>query len=121
MASALPPRFRAARNATAGPGLQTAAVINCSSMAAHKLFCILALAATLVAADKSERHPAGTNWNIPLWDRGKAPLAKGDGPLDSPFLTVFSPADGKRNGGSVVVAPGGSNIMLMYGAEGMDI
>src|SRR5208282_3429446 len=55
------------------------------------------------------------------WDQGKVPLAKGDGPLDAPFLTVFQPAEGKRNGGSVVVAPGGSNIMLMYGAEGTDI
>jgi endo-1,4-beta-xylanase len=68
----------------------------------------------------SDKHPSG-NYNIPLWEAGKVPLAKGDGPLDIPFLTVFLPAEGKRNGGSVVVAPGGSNIMLMYGAEGMDI
>jgi len=52
---------------------------------------------------------------------GKVPLATGDGPLDAPFLTVFMPPEGKRNGGSVVIAPGGSNIMLMYGGEGMDI
>jgi acetyl esterase/lipase len=93
-------------------------------MAAHKVFYALALAAALVAADKktiSEKHPAGTNYNILLWDEGKAPLAKGDGPLDAPFLTVFLPPENKRNGGSVVVAPGGSNIMLMYGAEGVDI
>jgi hypothetical protein len=38
-----------------------------------------------------------------------------------PFLTVFQPPAGKRNGGAVVIAPGGSNIMLMYGAEGLDI
>jgi endo-1,4-beta-xylanase len=78
----------------------------------------------MVAADNktlSEKRPAGTNYNIALWDEGKVPLAKGDGPLDKPFLTVFLPAEGKRNGGAVVVAPGGSNIMLMYGAEGMDI
>src|SRR5271165_987767 len=90
-------------------------------MSVHKLFCTLVLAATLVAADKSQKHPAGTNWNIPLWDGDRVPLAKGNGPLDIPFLTVFLPPEGKRNGGSVVVAPGGSNIMLMYGAEGMDI
>jgi acetyl esterase/lipase len=59
--------------------------------------------------------------NLPLWDAGKVPLAKGDGPLDAPFLTAFLPPEGKRNGGSVVIAPGGANIMLMYGAEGLDI
>ncbi len=59
--------------------------------------------------------------NIPLWDAGKVPLAKGDGPLDAPFLTAFLPPEGKRNGASVVIAPGGANIMLMYGAEGLEI
>jgi acetyl esterase/lipase len=61
------------------------------------------------------------NFNIPLWPAGQVPLAKGDGPLDIPFLTVFLPPEGKRNGGSVIVAPGGSDIMLMYGVEGMDV
>ncbi len=61
------------------------------------------------------------NYNIPLWTEGTVPLAKGDGPLDNPFLTVFEPPANKRNGASVIVAPGGSNIMLMYGAEGMRI
>src|SRR5580698_10831606 len=61
------------------------------------------------------------NYNIPLWADGKVPLAAGDGPLDRPFVTVFMPPEGKRNGGAVVVAPGGGNIMLMYGGEGMDI
>ena len=60
------------------------------------------------------------NYNIPLWE-GTAPMATGEGPLDRPFLTVFEPPEGQRNGGSVVIAPGGSNIMLMYGAEGVDI
>ena len=59
--------------------------------------------------------------NIPLWEPGKVPLASGSGPLDNPFLTVFLPAEGKRNGASVVIAPGGANIMLMYGAEGLEI
>ncbi len=61
------------------------------------------------------------HYNIPLWEAGKVPLAKGDGPLDAPFLTVFQPPEGRRNGSSVVIAPGGSNIMLMYGLEGLDI
>jgi len=59
--------------------------------------------------------------NIPLWEDGKVPLAQGDGPLDKPFLTVFPAPANKRNGASVVIAPGGSNIMLMYGLEGIDI
>src|SRR5512134_280591 len=59
--------------------------------------------------------------NIPLWDAGAVPLAAGTGPLDAPFLTVFLPPEGRRNGASVVIAPGGANIMLMYGAEGLEI
>ena len=90
-------------------------------------FCI----AALVAAEKppAARKTGGdkpgekstANYNIPLWDEGKVPLATGNGPLDSPFLTVFLPPEGKRNGGSVIIAPGGSNIMLMYGVEGIDV
>jgi len=93
-------------------------------MAVKTFLLALAVAGTLAAAETktmADKHPAGANYNIPLWDEGKVPLAKGDGPLDNPFLTVFLPPEGKRNGGAVVVAPGGSNIMLMYGAEGLDI
>src|SRR5258706_9770760 len=61
------------------------------------------------------------NYNIPLWDSGKVRLAVGDGPLDGPFLTVFMPPENKRNGSAIVIAPGGSNIMLMYGVEGIEI
>ena len=90
-----------------------------------KLVGSFALAALLLPAaeNKAPADKAGLrdNYNIPLWEAGKVPGAKGDGPLDAPFLTVFLPAPGKANGGSVVIAPGGSNIMLMYGAEGIDI
>jgi acetyl esterase/lipase len=79
------------------------------------ILCGLAMAGVLLAESKT------ANYNIPLWDASKVPLATGNGPLDAPFLTVFAPPEGKRNGGAVVVAPGGSNIMLMYGAEGVDI
>jgi acetyl esterase/lipase len=93
---------------------------------------VLALSGTLPAADNKRpaaKNAAGDktvdksslNYNIPLWEEGKVPLATGNGPLDSPFLTVFLPPEDKRNGGSVIVAPGGSNIMLMYGGEGLDI
>ena len=63
----------------------------------------------------------GSQRNIPLWDAGQVPGATGTGPLDAPFLTVFPPRAGKANGGAVIVAPGGGNIMLMYGGEGADI
>lgn len=59
--------------------------------------------------------------NIPLWEPGQVPGAAGDGPLDVPFLTVFLPRAGKANGSAVVIAPGGGNIMLMYGGEGADV
>lgn len=58
--------------------------------------------------------------NIPLWKPGQVPGAKGNGPLDAPFLTVFA-ARGKANGNAVIVAPGGGNIMMMYGSEGADV
>jgi endo-1,4-beta-xylanase len=80
----------------------------------------LRIAALSLAVPLLSAAPAA-NYNIPLWDPGKVPLATGDGPLDAPFLTVFLPDPGKTNGGAVVVAPGGSDIMLMYGAEGMNI
>jgi endo-1,4-beta-xylanase len=79
---------------------------------------VLAIAGVLSGADGSF---AGANDNIPLWEPGTVPLARGNGPLDNPFLTIFLPPEGSRNGGSVVVAPGGGNIMMMYGAEGLDI
>ncbi|HTU65508.1 MAG TPA: SUMF1/EgtB/PvdO family nonheme iron enzyme [Steroidobacteraceae bacterium] len=59
--------------------------------------------------------------NFPLWDAGHVPLSAGNGPLDAPFLTVFPPRAGKANGTAVVIAPGGGNIMLMYGGEGADV
>src|SRR5262245_9340910 len=94
---------------------------------ARTIALTLLAALALTAADKKapEKNPSAgdlaVNTNIPLWEAGKVPLATGTGPLDAPFLTVFLPPEGKRNGGAVVVAPGGSNIMLMYGAEGMNI
>ncbi len=71
------------------------------------------------AADKKtgEKNSAGEelsiNYNIPLWDAGKVPLANGNGPLDAPFLTVFLPPENKRNGASVIIAPG----RLQYHAD----
>src|SRR4051812_36512039 len=86
------------------------------------LAAVVVLATGTQAADrKLTKSSSPLNYNIPLREAGKVPLAKGDGPLDAPFLTVFQPPEGKRNGSAVVVAPGGSNIMLMYGLEGVDI
>src|SRR6188768_4378542 len=59
--------------------------------------------------------------NIPLLESGHVPGATDDGPLDAPFLTVFLPRAGTANRGAVVIAPGGGNIMLMYGGEGADV
>jgi acetyl esterase/lipase len=83
---------------------------------------LLAISVCLaVAAEKPGGDPPVENYNIPLWSEGKVPLASGNGPLDNPFLTVFMPPKGKSNGSSVIIAPGGSNIMLMYGCEGVEI
>ena len=81
------------------------------------LFGVLSI--SLLAADSRGKTPP--NYNIPLWSEGKVPLALGTAPLDAPFVTVFQPPEGKRNGASIVIAPGGSNIMLMYGCEGIEI
>jgi acetyl esterase/lipase len=91
------------------------------SMVIRTVWVVL-LSACLLAADrKAGAEKWAENYNIPLWEEGKVPLAKGNGPLDSPFLTVFMPPEEKRNGTSVVIAPGGANIMLMYGGEGLEI
>jgi endo-1,4-beta-xylanase len=84
---------------------------------------MLVAAGALLAADNKVAggEKLSLNYDIPLWEESKVPLAAGDGPLDKPFLTVFLPPEGKRNGASVVVAPGGGNIKLMYGAEGLEI
>jgi len=63
----------------------------------------------------------GANQNVPLWPAGQVPGATSDAPLDAPFLTVFKPRAGTANGGAVIIAPGGANIMLMYGGEGADV
>ncbi len=84
---------------------------------------VLALACAAWAADSKtgSSDKALPNFNIPLWEAGKVLLATGNGPLDAPFLTAFLPPEGKRNGAAVVIAPGGSNIMLMYGGEGLEV
>jgi len=86
----------------------------------HSLFAIL-LACCVASATAAEPAPdLRANTNIPLWT-GTAPGANGDGPLDAPFLTVFTPRAGTANGSAVVIAPGGGNIMLMYGGEGAEV
>jgi endo-1,4-beta-xylanase len=85
-----------------------------------RLLSAVAIATSLLAADRAP-STGSVPYSIPLWEEGKVPLATGNDPLDAPFLTVFLPPEGKRNGASVVVAPGGGNIMLMYGVEGMEI
>jgi formylglycine-generating enzyme required for sulfatase activity len=83
------------------------------------LAAILGPAHCVLAADAMPR--IGGQHNLALWDAGQVPGSQGNGPLDSPFITVFAPRAGMANGGAVVVAPGGGNIMLMYGSEGADV
>jgi acetyl esterase/lipase len=52
----------------------------------------------------------------PLWPNG-APDARGTAPQDIPTLTRYAPADGKGNGATMLVLPGGSYAMLA-GHEG---
>ncbi|MGJ5816438.1 alpha/beta hydrolase [Paludibaculum fermentans] len=91
----------------------------------HRSVRILAAALVALCASAADSKPPAGQWaanfNIPLWEDGKVPLALGTAPLDKPLLTVFLPPPGKANGAAVVVAPGGANIMLMYGAEGLEI
>src|SRR5687768_8122125 len=82
----------------------------------YKTILVYAAFSIALAAGAGDEH-----YNVPLWEPGKVPMAVGDGPLDAPFLTVFMPPENKRNGSSVIIAPGGSDIMLMYGLEGIEV
>jgi acetyl esterase/lipase len=86
------------------------------------LTTLLAVAALAAAPDDTRPAPAAPpNVNIALWAPGQVPQAQGDGPLDAPFLTTFLPPEGRRNGAAVIIAPGGANIMLMHGGEGLEV
>jgi len=85
------------------------------------VFLAITISGALLAAESKSAPTVSGNYNIHLWEPGKVPMATGEGPLDGPFLTVFAPPENKRNGSSVIIAPGGSDIMLMYGGEGMDV
>ena len=63
------------------------------------------LASWLAVAPAHGQVPA-TGTEIRLWD-GPAPLATGDGPEDTPALTVYQPAPGTASGAAFVVLPGG--------------
>ena len=83
------------------------------------LLFVLGIMASVRGAEQASPPPA--YHNIPLWPAGQVPGAQGDGPLDAPFLTVFAPRAGTANGSAVIIAPGGGNIMLMYGGEGAEV
>ncbi|HYZ84522.1 MAG TPA: alpha/beta hydrolase [Bryobacteraceae bacterium] len=87
------------------------------------LIGIALCAACIGAPPEKSKFPgaAPVPFNVPLWEDGKVPGSKGDGPLDKPFITAFLPSPEKANGSAVVIAPGGSNIMLMYAMEGMEV
>ena len=55
-----------------------------------------------------------------LWPDG-APDAKGTEDRDKPTLTIFLPPEGKGNGTSVVICPGGGYQFLAVDHEGKQI
>jgi formylglycine-generating enzyme required for sulfatase activity len=86
-----------------------------------KLFSLMMSVCFVAVATAAEPDtPLKPYRNIPLWT-GPAPGATGDGPLDAPFLTALLPRAGTANGSAVLIAPGGGNIMLMYGGEGAEV
>ena len=103
---------------------------NYSSMAAlssPKFFCLpvlaaLALSATLGAAEKNPSHTElNVNYNIPLWEPARCRWPRATDRWTTRSSLSSCPPKASGTAASVIVAPGGSNIMLMYGAEGMDI
>lgn len=66
---------------------------------------LAALAATHVPTPASAQLPA-TGTEIRLWT-GRAPLATGDGPEDTPAITVYEPEPPKATGAAFIVLPGG--------------
>src|SRR5689334_16429229 len=86
-----------------------------------KRWLLVSLLGPLAALAARADEPPSAYANLPLWDVGHVPAATGTGPLDAPFLTVFPARAGQAPRGAVIVAPGGGNIMLMYGGEGADV
>lgn len=62
-------------------------------------------AAQVPAVAAAQPLPA-TGTEIRLWT-GQAPLATGDGPEDTPAITVYQPEPGKATGAAFIVLPGG--------------
>jgi acetyl esterase/lipase len=57
---------------------------------------------------------------VPIWP-ARAPGAKGDGPADTPSLTIFRPELRRVNGTAVIVAPGGGYTSLAANLEGRQV
>jgi acetyl esterase/lipase len=73
---------------------------------------VSALLASLTAASAQSTN------TIPLWLEG-APGALGNRSKDAPTLTPFWPTDGKANGATMIVCPGGG-YGILSGYEGRD-
>jgi hypothetical protein len=79
----------------------------------HPALLLAAIAsASSPASEARPSVPLAAYRNLPLWAAAHVPAAQGDGPLDTPFLTVFAPRAGQANGGAVVIGPGGGNILV---------
>ncbi len=75
--------------------------------------------ATMNITNAKDKFPL-TGPEFPLWSEG-APFSKGTEPHDIPTLTVYAPKQGKANGASIVVCPGGGYGGHALGHEGDDI
>lgn len=72
------------------------------SLSAIALVTLVAAQAPAVAS--AQLPPTGTE--IRLWS-AQAPLATGDGPEDTPAITVYQPEPGRATGAAFIVLPGG--------------
>jgi acetyl esterase/lipase len=81
---------------------------------------ILLLALASIADAQSPEHKLNFTaepQTFPLWEQG-APGALGTADEDKPTITVYPPLDPTRSGTAILIAPGGSYMMLASNHEG---
>ena len=93
------------------------------NMNLHKWTPILLLALASVAQAQTPQHKLNFTaepQTFPLWEHG-APGALGTAEEDTPTLTVYPPLDPTRSGTAILIAPGGSYMMLASNHEGRQL
>lgn len=70
---------------------------------------VMSLISLGVGSQRAGAQLPAPGTEIRLWT-GTAPLARGEGPEDTPALTVYQPAAGTATGASVIVLPGGGYV-----------